>query len=80
MKFLKLVRIAVLMAAQYGLVVANMRFIAVRHYVGTISTDAVIAANGMLLTKFAVNAETWPERIAYVVGGCMGSALALWMT
>jgi len=68
------------MATQYGLVVANTRFIALHSYIGTISTDTVIAANALILTKFAVAANTWQEKAAYIVGGCCGSAFALWLT
>ncbi len=77
---MKLLRIAALVAAQYALLVANTRFIALHSYLGTISTDAVIVMNGFVLTKFVVQAETWQEKLAYLLGGCCGSAFALWLT
>lgn len=80
MRVRRLAHVAICMALQYGLIVVNTRMIARGSYLGTIGTDACIATNGLFLTKFAVEATAWPEKIAYVVGGCVGSALALWMT
>ena len=77
---MRLLKIAGLMAAQYALVVANTRAIAAGSYAGTIASDVLIAANGLVLTKFAVNAETRAEKAAYIAGGSVGSALALYLT
>jgi hypothetical protein len=73
-------RIAGAMALQYGLVVANTRFIARGSYAGTIGTDLVIAANGLFLVKAAVDAKTRGEQLAYIIGGSIGSAASLWIT
>jgi hypothetical protein len=76
----KLARVAALMALQYAVAVANMRAVAAGSYGWTLGTDALIAFNGIALTKFYVSAETWPEKAAVVVGGCAGSVLTLWLT
>jgi S-methylmethionine-dependent homocysteine/selenocysteine methylase len=76
----RLVRFAALMALQYAVVVANMRAVAAGSYGWTVSTDALIAFNGIVLTKFVVGANTWPEKAAVVVGGCCGSVVTLWLT
>lgn len=72
--------IGLAMAAQYALVVANMRAVAAGSYPFTIGTDVIIAANGLFLTRAAVKADTWVEKVAYVVGGAAGSAGALWLS
>lgn len=77
---MRLVRIAVLMALQYALMVFNMRMVAAGSYLGTVGSDALILSNGIILTKFTVQTETWAEKAALVVGGCVGSTLSLWLT
>jgi len=67
-------------AVQYALVVFNMRAVAKGSYPFTIGTDAIIAANGLFLTRAAVKADTLAEKVAYVVGGCIGSAASLWLS
>lgn len=67
------------MALHYALIVANTRAISHGSYPFTIGTDAVIAANGLFLTRAAVKADTWQEKAVYVVGGCLGSAASLWL-
>jgi len=79
-KGLHALRIGASIAVQYALVVANMRAVAVGSYPFTIGTDVVIAANGLFLTRAAVKADTWAEKVSYVVGGAAGSAVALYLS
>lgn len=76
----RLGRVMAIMAVNYCLIVLNMRFVATRHFSGTIATDAVIAFTNLVLIKFAVQATSSLEKAAYIAGACAGSALALWIT
>lgn len=76
----RLLLIVLSMAAQYALVVINMRAITRFSYSVTIGTDALIAANALFLTRRAVSANTVAEKVAYVFGGCCGSVAALWLS
>lgn len=67
-------------AVQYALVVFNMRAVTKGSYPFTVGTDVIIAANGLFLTRASVKADTWLEKVAYVVGGAIGSAGSLWLS
>lgn len=73
-------KIGTLMALQYCLLCLNMRAVAAGSYPGTIASDVFIAMNGFVLVRSTVAATTLAERIAYIVGGCVGSVIALWLT
>jgi hypothetical protein len=77
---MRLLRIALLQASQYAIVVANLRFIAAGSYLGTAAMDAAILLNGIVLTKFVVQARTPAEWAAVAIGGAGGSTLALWLS
>lgn len=70
-------RIIALQTLQFFLLVLNMRCIVIRSILGTLGSDALIAFNSIALTKFVVQAETLGDKLSYVVGGCLGSLLAL---
>lgn len=74
---MKLLQIVLLQTLQYFLLVLNMRCIVVRSILGTLGSDALIAFNAITLTKFVIQADTWPAKGAYVLGGCLGSLGAL---
>lgn len=73
----RFLRIVALQALQYGLIVLNTRCIVVRSYLGLLASDGLIAFNGIVLTKFVIQAKGPADYSAYVVGGMLGSLLAL---
>jgi hypothetical protein len=75
----KPLELCALMFVNFFLLVMNYRFIARGDYLGTVATDAVIAAAGFTLFKRMQTAETAADRIGYVLGAAAGSAFSLWV-
>jgi hypothetical protein len=73
-------RLAGLMALNFTLIALNFRYLAVRSYIGAIATDVLIAYFGFTLFKRTQAAEGWRDRLGYVLGASVGSAIAIWLT
>jgi len=68
------------MALNFTLVALNFRYLAVGSYVGAVATDILIALFGFSLFKETQLATGWRDRVGYVAGAAVGSALAIWLT
>ncbi len=77
---MKGIRLAAVIAAQYVLLVANIRYVAQGRIGPTVATDALIAVAGWYLIQWVAAAKTWQERVGYVVGAMVGSAAGILWT
>jgi hypothetical protein len=68
------------MAFQYCLLVINFRTVAHGSYIGTATTDLILAFNGFYLTKWIGESKGKKELAGYVLGGVSGSMIALWLS
>lgn len=69
-----------LLAANYGLNVISFRMVARGSYVGTAFADTLLATWGFAMVQRIGRADTKLEKFGYVLGGVLGSLLALRLT
>lgn len=69
-----------LLAGNYGLNVINFRMVAAGSYLGTALSDTLLASWGFTMVHRIVRADTKLEKFGYVLGGVLGSLLALRLT
>lgn len=72
--------IALLMLGNYTLIAANTRFVARGAYLQTALTDGIIAFIGFQLVKWVAEAETWTDRVFYILGAMLGGMLGIRLT
>lgn len=72
--------LAVVQFLSYFIVTFNYRAVAEVSYVGTFVTDILIAALTFASIRRVVSATTRHEQVAYVVGGCIGAQVALFLS
>lgn len=70
-------------AAQFANFLAaavNIRACAKGRTAMTLSTDAVILFLNFTVLAWIIEAHTWPAKLAYIVGGVLGSWAGMWLT
>lgn len=80
MKWRGAAKLMVLMATNYGLNAVSIRLLARGSYLGVAGTDALIAWCGFTMFKQIGGADTWLEKLGYVMGGIAGSMIGMWVT
>ncbi len=70
----------VLMVVNYGLNTVAFRMVARGSYIGVAASDAMLAWWGFAMVKRITVADSRIEKLAYVVGGVLGSLIALRLT
>lgn len=73
-------KLAGLMFVQYFLVVANTRAFTQGNYAWTAATDAVLLVSGFFTTQLVARAKSKSAMIWYIVGGTIGSQVAIYIT
>ena len=71
---------AALQALNFVLITVNYRAVAHQQYAWAIVTDGVICLLGWSLLKRVMDAQGWPARSGYIVGGMVGSAAGMYLT
>lgn len=64
----------------YFIVTFNYRAVAEVSYVGTFATDILIALLAFFSIKRVAQAGTRQELVGYIVGGCIGAQIALFLS
>lgn len=70
-------RLATLVFIQYGLLAADIRFVASANYAGIALANVGIAINTWYLTRGIIEARTRFDRLCFVAGGTAGALLAV---
>lgn len=72
--------LAAIQFCSYFILTFNYRAVAEVSYVGTFITDVMIATLSFSSIKRVAQAETWHERVGYVIGGSIGAFIALFLS
>ena len=73
-------RLATLVFIQYGLLAADIRFVASANYAGIAVVNVGIAINTWYLTRGIIEARTRFDRLCFVAGGTAGALVAVFAT
>ena len=73
-------RLATLVFIQYGLLAADIRFVAAANYAGIAIVNVGIAINTWYLTRGIVEARTGFDRLCFVAGGTAGALISVLVT
>lgn len=68
------------MFIQYGLLAADIRFVAAANYAGIAIVNVGIAINTWYLTRGIVEARTRFDRLCFVAGGTAGALISVLVT
>ena len=73
-------RLATLVFIQYGLLAADIRFVASANYACIALVNVCIAINTWHLTRGIIEARTAIDRVCFVAGGTAGALVAVLLT
>lgn len=72
--------LAAMQFLSYFIITFNYRAVAEVSYIGTFVTDLMVAALSFSSIKRVAEAESWHERIGYIIGGSIGAQIALFLS